>query len=268
VGTSQRPEILVRLTDEFYLKPAQATSLAALDADQSASQTAETVSKSIEVVGKPQVQSSQQEVAEPEDPAPQAPEAEKLASKETPAERIAGEERAAARKRWSLPPPPEWAGISALPPEPSWRPRASYALAEREPNGGTGTATWVEPDAKVTMSISEIGDADWLAFSVGHPGELTLPRGDIDWLLVEAPSAGKLKVIVDEVAETLDVWVRLWNADGEASQWYGPPRSGGVTEAAIPILRPGIYRLEVADGNNDARSTKPYRLTGTFHPAQ
>ena len=87
-----------------------------------------------------------------------------------------------------------------------------------------------------------------------------LPRGDVDWFAVEAAAAGELSVVVDEVDPALDIFVRLWDTDGNAGQWIGPPRPGGVTEARLPIAKAGTYRLEVADGNSDQRSANPFRI--------
>ncbi|MHA1554857.1 MAG: caspase family protein [Alphaproteobacteria bacterium] len=91
-----------------------------------------------------------------------------------------------------------------------------------------------------------------------------LPRGDADWYRLEAPRAGTFHVTIDEVDEDLDVYVRLWNSEVKAGSWFGPPRAGGVTEAELQVPAAGIYRLEVVDGNNDARSKVPFRLNVDF----
>ncbi len=96
------------------------------------------------------------------------------------------------------------------------------------------------------------------------PGDILhatmLPQGDADWYLVDVPRAGELLVVIDEVDPELDMHVRLWNSEGKAGSWVGPPRKGGVTEARLPVDGPGHYRLEVRDGNNDARSPNPFRV--------
>jgi hypothetical protein len=91
-----------------------------------------------------------------------------------------------------------------------------------------------------------------------------LPQADQDWYLLEAAAAGTFVVTVDEVAEDLDIAVRLWDGEANASNWVVPPRKGGVTEAEFPVPTAGLYRLELADANNDARSSVPYRLTIEF----
>ncbi len=91
-----------------------------------------------------------------------------------------------------------------------------------------------------------------------------LPRGDSDWYLLEAPRAGTFHVVIDEVDEDLDVYVRLWDAEAQAGSWFGPPRPGGVTEAELQVPAAGAYRLQVTDGNNDARSAVPFRVSVDF----
>ncbi|MCC0042973.1 MAG: caspase family protein [Brucellaceae bacterium] len=113
-----------------------------------------------------------------------------------------------------------------------------------EPNDGFGTAS---PLPTGTVAAAAI-----------------LPKGDADWFEVEAPRAGEFAVLVDQVDEDLDIYVRLWNADGKAASWVGPPRPGGVTDAVFAVEAAGIYRLEVRDGNNDARSPVRYRLGVDF----
>jgi hypothetical protein len=91
-----------------------------------------------------------------------------------------------------------------------------------------------------------------------------LPQGDADWYLLEAPSAGSFFVTADEVDPELDIAVRLWNAEATPGNWAVPPRKGGVTEAEFSVPAAGLYRLEVSDSNNDARSRNPFRLLVQF----
>lgn len=92
-----------------------------------------------------------------------------------------------------------------------------------------------------------------------------LPLGDADWYLLEAPRPGAFKLVIDNVDPALDVVARLWDGEARAGNWYGPPRPGGVTEAEIAVPAAGVYRLEVTDGNNDARSKNAYRIEVGFH---
>jgi hypothetical protein len=108
------------------------------------------------------------------------------------------------------------------------------------------------------------GSARPLTLGAPHRAHI-LPRGDTDWYLLEAPRSGEFAVTVDEVDPALDIFVRLWNAEAQVIRdWVGPPRPGGVTEAAFAVPGAGIYRLEVADGRNDARSPNPFRIQVDF----
>jgi hypothetical protein len=102
------------------------------------------------------------------------------------------------------------------------------------------------------------------AAPIGEMSANILPIGDQDWYLLEAPSAGSFMVTVDEVDESLDIAVRLWNREAVPGNWVVPARKGGVTEAEFPVPAAGPYRLEVADSNNDARSPNPFRLSIGF----
>lgn len=109
-----------------------------------------------------------------------------------------------------------------------------------EPNNSYGTARRLEP---------------------GKPHQAhILPQGDIDWFEIDAERAGELAVTVDQVDPSLDIFVRLWDPDGNAGNWVGPPRAGGVTEARFPIARAGTFRIELVDGNSDQRSPNPFRV--------
>jgi hypothetical protein len=108
-----------------------------------------------------------------------------------------------------------------------------------EPNDGFGSAAPLAPGRAAAATI--------------------LPRGDADWFAIEVPRAGEVSVLVEDVPPELDVYVRLWDAEGTASGWVGPPRLGGVTDARFPV-KGGLHRLEVVDGNNDQRSPLPFRI--------
>jgi hypothetical protein len=108
------------------------------------------------------------------------------------------------------------------------------------------------------------GSARPLTLGAPHRAHI-LPLGDTDWYLLEAPRSGEFAVTVDEVDPALDIFVRLWNAEAQVIRdWVGPPRPGGVTEAAFAVPGAGIYRLEVSDGRSDARSPNPFRIQVDF----
>lgn len=121
-------------------------------------------------------------------------------------------------------------------------------LASNEPNNAFGEATPVEISGETRAHI--------------------LPRGDADWHVFYAPSAGELDVEIDEVAENLDVAFRVLDAErSEIQYWISAPRPGGVTTGTIPIPAPGWYWMELRDGNNDERSTQPFKVSRVFRAA-
>lgn len=121
-------------------------------------------------------------------------------------------------------------------------------LGSNEPNNAFGEATPVEISGKTHAHI--------------------LPRGDADWHVFYAPSAGELDVEIDEVAENLDIAFRVLNAErAEIEYWISAPRPGGVTTGTVAIPAPGWYWMELRDGNSDERSTQAFKVTRTFRPA-
>ncbi len=117
------------------------------------------------------------------------------------------------------------------------------------------------PDA--TEPNNSFGTAGQLKLGTPHTGYI-LPRGDNDWLAMEFDRPGALSITVEDVDEALDVSFRLWDQDRNAGQWFVPARPGGPVFATIPITKPGNYRLQVADGNNNARSANGFTLLATF----
>lgn len=91
-----------------------------------------------------------------------------------------------------------------------------------------------------------------------------LPRGDNDWFRLEAPAAGELTVSLAAVPDPLDIYFRIWDANGGASNWFGPAKLGGDYSAPVPVASAGVYRIEVVDGHNDARSPLPFTITWSF----
>jgi len=94
-----------------------------------------------------------------------------------------------------------------------------------------------------------------------------IPKGEVDWYRVEVERAGVLRTVIDNSPPELNMSVRLWNADlKHASGWVSAPALGAVLDMPVKIREGGTYFLEVRDGNNDARSAKPYRLTTSWEP--
>ena len=88
-----------------------------------------------------------------------------------------------------------------------------------------------------------------------------LPKGDVDWYRIEAAQAGELQIAATNVADNLDISIRVWNSDKYAvSNWFAPFRAGGDTEGSFGLEKAGTYYLEVRDGKNDERSVEPYTL--------
>jgi uncharacterized caspase-like protein len=113
-----------------------------------------------------------------------------------------------------------------------------------EPNNSFGSAKRVAPGTVLAATM--------------------LPQGDADWLLVDAPAAGEITVLVEDVPPELDVVVRLWNADAQAGNWISPLRLGGVTDAVFAVPGPGSYRIELRDSYDDARSPRPFKVSVGF----
>lgn len=106
----------------------------------------------------------------------------------------------------------------------------------------------------------KFGDAKPLALDEEVKATI-LPKGDVDWYRIEAPSGGELQISVTGVAKDLDISYRVWNSDKYAkSNWFAPFRAGGDTEGTFGLDAPGTYYLEVRDGSNDNRSVEPYTL--------
>jgi len=119
---------------------------------------------------------------------------------------------------------------------------------QNEPNNGPATATPLTPGGKVLFNI--------------------LPVRDEDWFRVETTSAGELDVVLDESPPNLDLYFRIWNADHQVIRdWVPPYRKGGVAEGFADLPRPGVYFIQVTDGNSDERSIDPATLSTTFYPA-
>ena len=115
-----------------------------------------------------------------------------------------------------------------------------------EPNNGPADATPLTPGGKILFNI--------------------LPRGDADWFRVDAASAGELAITIDEGPHNLDLYYRVWDANRQVVRdWVAPYRKGGVTEGFADLPRPGVYFIEVVDGNNDERSVQPATLVDDLH---
>ncbi|MEM7132826.1 MAG: hypothetical protein AAF702_41365 [Chloroflexota bacterium] len=103
----------------------------------------------------------------------------------------------------------------------------------------------------------------------GQPTQVTLlPKGDQDWYRFTVDHHGELKLAITDVADTLAVNVRAWNADKSTiSSWFAPLTAGGETRAIIDLPGPGTYFLEVVGNDSSQRSVDPFTMQVTFTPA-
>ena len=150
----------------------------------------------------------------------------------------------------------------------------TYFLEVRD-GGNDGRS--IEPATLKTTFTPTLGSSEPNnSFGEAAPVEITgdthvhiLPRGDADWHVFYAPSAGELDVEIAEVAENLDIAFHVLNAErSEIQYWISAPRPGGVTTGTVAIPAPGWYWMELRDGNNDERSPQPFRVSRVFRPAR
>lgn len=117
-----------------------------------------------------------------------------------------------------------------------------------EPNNSFGTASPLSPGTTWKSTI--------------------LPQKDGDWYRIDFEEHGELKIAAKEVSDSLDIAMRIWNADKRTiTGWYTPLKAGGDTNATIDIPAPGSYILEMRDGKDDSRSVTPFTTTITFTPS-
>jgi uncharacterized caspase-like protein len=138
----QRPELLVRLVDEVYLKPTTESELLAQAATAERARAAE--------------QTVQVAVAR---------------TAEGGAERSA---RPGAFFGNRVLHKPAWADAVALLKAPDWKPEPAVSVAETGANDNFGQAQPIPLAAEISAAISQNGDADWFSFTVPIAGELRL----------------------------------------------------------------------------------------------
>lgn len=126
--------------------------------------------------------------------------------------------------------------------------RFTPLLNAYEPNDSLGAATPVTLEGETFAHI--------------------LPKGDGDWFRIEVPGPGSLDFTIDQVAEALDISVRVLDPDRNIiMNWVNAPRPGGVTTATTDFEKAGTYFFEIRDGGSDARSPQPFRITRAWRPA-
>ena len=94
------------------------------------------------------------------------------------------------------------------------------------------------------------------------------PLGDRDYFKFTAPSPGSLIVSLSDVPESIDGSFRLLDANGiEIAYWTAAPRPGGDTSAVLDLPRPGVYYLDIVDGNSDGADIAPLTFSTRFVPS-
>jgi uncharacterized caspase-like protein len=225
----QKPEVLIRLTREFYMKEeavaveqvvvTQAEQAVATIESPPAPTTGVDAARTPVVPAYPPVEKA----AEPRLPGEQGPYAELLA-------------------RLDLDPP------IYVPPA-AWAPPPKGSYAEIEPNSSFGSANSVNVNTAIDLSIEQPGDGDYFYFNTGAAGVLAFYTGN------QPPE--------------LDLVIRMLNAEGQdITGWVATPRPGGVLEGWFDVPAPGAYWLEVRDNYNDAASPARVALELSFAPQE
>ena len=137
---------------------------------------------------------------------------------------------------------------SALTPSALAAPVSQNTLPVLEPNNSFGKATPIVIDDATQDTIS--------------------PRGDVDWYRFTVERHGELQVRVTNVAATLDIAFRIFDAERNLiSDTFVPFAKGRDTQGIIDLPGPGNYFIEVQDNGGDADSAQPYTLQIVFAPA-
>jgi uncharacterized caspase-like protein len=227
----QRPELLVRLTREFYLSAPETVAVAAPPPPVASDggQSATPAEKPSAEAGSEPAKGEQTVVAAPYD------------------------EPAAARQRRAIA-PARWGYYAALTPpaivrpNPPWQPPAGRTLAESADNDAIPSADGLGVNDTWRLTIHPAGDHDFAALTVGQAGMLAL-------------TATGLPPEIDLAARVLDGNLAT------TANWSGAPRPGGDFALDVDLPGPGTYYVEVADGRNDAESGAPVELTLAFTPS-
>ena len=186
----QRPELLVRLVNEFYMKDAEAVVVA---------QIAETVP--------PPVPEVTVEVVPP--PA----KTETADATVVIADSIEDPRYVTQRSQWGRVAP-----RSAVTTQ--WHPSPMTDYNEDGDNATPATAGWVKLDSQMQMAIGAAGDNDWLKFEVGSPGVLHLTAKQM-------PAEVDLAVLVhDQNLQPVGNWQTAPRPGGELDVTVDLPRPG------------------------------------------
>lgn len=138
---------------------------------------------------------------------------------------------------------------------------------------GSSDAATVEP-YQVAFGFDPVGDTaepnDTIgsAVLVSHPVSFkaaTFPVGDVDWYAIDVPHPGELTFELTNSPDDLDMYFRVWTADNAVlKNWVGPGRKGGDAYDFADLPAPGRYYIEVKDGSSDAASPDLYDIDIAF----
>jgi uncharacterized caspase-like protein len=228
-NNEQQPEVLIRLTREFYMKTEAVEAAPAV--------VAAPATPEITVAEAPPAPTAGGDVAR----TPAAPSYQATPESAPPRVWSRKGPYADLLARLDLDPPLYPAAVA-------WTAPPKRAFSEIEPNNSFGSASPIEANATVDLSIEATGDADYLYFRAGSAGVLSFYGG--------APPE-------------IDLVMRMLNADGaDMTGWVSAPRPGGVLEGWFDIPSPGAYWLEVRDGYNDSGSPARIALDLSFAPQE
>ena len=221
---AQRPEVLISLTREFYMAATSPALVQAALPETPAGKPAVPTTPAAKDAPPPPVTTPLAPVVEKTVPPPASP----------PPQSRSAAPYADLLARLDLSAPPYQA-------PPPWQAPPTRDVAEVEPDNTPATAVPVGVNDRVKLAIDPVGDGDWLYFTAGAAGTIT----------VKAASE----------PANIDLVVQLLDADRRVvAGWQGTPRPGGALDAAFDVPAPGAYWLEVRDNANDAASPQPIDL--------
>jgi hypothetical protein len=104
--------------------------------------------------------------------------------------------------------------------------------------------------------------ADATPLTPGSPFQgYMMPTGDHDWYSFDVDGRAQVQVLITDVAPELEMVFRLFDANKDLLlNWQRPARPGGDTDVTFDVPRAGRYYLELAESNDNGRSTQAYTL--------
>lgn len=123
-------------------------------------------------------------------------------------------------------------------------------LADRhEPNDALGKAVPLPATASTPASLLPLGDTDWYALDIKHPGQL--------------------EVAFTGVPDPLSVSFQVHDPENyNFTGWLSPKMSDGNTEpTVVDLKKAGVYYLVVAEADSDARSSKAFDVKTAYTAA-